>query len=164
MLDRGEQSKKINEKWLVIGAALLLYAMMLPSFSLLTKITIWLITIAVTIAIVTISIKTLLKTISNISEEKKTNQNQITQQTTQSKVAIGLTSIFALLLSAFIVVKIGLIAIACATVTALILHDHLQNKEIEKYINNKFDETTDYIINLITSHVKKLIPQQNHQM
>ncbi|MGL9732411.1 MAG: hypothetical protein ACR5KX_06730 [Wolbachia sp.] len=158
MLDRGNQSKKINGKWLAIGAGLLLYVMVLPSFLLLAKITIGLITIA------TISMKTLLKATSNTSEEKKTDQNQVAQQITRSKIAVGLTSIFALLLSAFIVVKVGLIAIACAAVTALVLYDHLQNKEIAKYINNKFDEATDYTINFITSHVEKLIPQQSRQV
>ncbi|MGL9762761.1 MAG: hypothetical protein ACR5LB_11730 [Wolbachia sp.] len=158
MLDRGNQSKKINGKWLAIGAGLLLCVMVLPSFLLLAKIAIWLITIT------TISMKTLLKATSNTSEEKKTDQNQVAQQTTRSKIAVGLTSIFALLLSAFIVVKVGLIEIACAAVTALVLYDHLQNKEIGKYINNKFDEATDYTINFITSHVEKLIPQQSRQV
>jgi len=158
MLDRGNQSKKINGKWLAIGAGLLLCVMVLPSFFLLAKIAIGL------IAIATISMKTLLKATSNTSEEKKTDQNQVAQQTTRSKIAVGLTSIFALLLSAFIVVKVGLIATACAAVTALVLYDHLQNKEIGKYINNKFDEVADYTINFITSHVEKLIPQQSRQV
>ncbi|BAP00203.1 MAG: hypothetical protein ACR5K3_05530 [Wolbachia sp.] len=160
MLDRGNQSKKINGKWLAIGAGLLLCVMVLPSFFLLAKIAIGLITIA----IATISMKTLLKATSNTSEEKKTDQNQVAQQTTRSKIAVGLTSIFALLLSAFIVVKVGLIATACAAVTALVLYDHLQNKEIGKYINNKFDEAADYTINFITSQVEKLIPQQSRQV
>ncbi|MGL9688373.1 MAG: hypothetical protein ACR5K6_01120 [Wolbachia sp.] len=160
MLDRGNQSKKINGKWLAIGASLLLCVIVLPSFFLLAKIAIGLITIA----IATISMKTLLKATSNTSEEKKIDQNQVAQQTTRSKIAVGLTSIFALLLSAFIVVKVGLIATACAAVTALVLYDHLQNKEIGKYINNKFDEAADYTINFITSHVEKLIPQQSRQV
>ncbi|WP_232503052.1 hypothetical protein [Wolbachia endosymbiont of Cimex lectularius] len=139
---------------------MLLCVMVLPSFFLLAKIAIGLITIA----IATISMKTLLKATSNTSEEKKTDQNQVAQQTTRSKIAVGLTSIFALLLSAFIVVKVGLIATACAAVTALVLYDHLQNKEIGKYINNKFDEAADYTINFITSQVEKLIPQQSRQV
>lgn len=159
MLDSGNQSKKINGKWLAIGAGLLLCVMVLPSFFFLAKIAIGLITITAA----TISVKAFLKATSNTSEEKKTDQNQVAQQTTRSKIAVGLTSIFALLLSTFIVVKVGLIAAACAAVTALILYDCLQDKEIGRYINNKLDEIAESTTDFIVSNIEKLIPQQSCQ-
>lgn len=149
MSNNKNQSKGINGKWLVTVGVLLLFAIMLPSIFLLAKIAIGLIIIA----IATISVKIFLKAISNAPEEKKTDQNQVAQQTTQSKIAVGLASISVLLLSAFTIVKVDLIAAACASAITLVLYDRLQDKEIGRDINNKFDEVADYITNFIASRV-----------
>ncbi|WP_353274514.1 hypothetical protein [Wolbachia endosymbiont (group A) of Ennomos erosarius] len=141
------QPKKINEKWLIIVAGSLLFAMMLPSILLLAKIAIGLIMVSVA----AIAIKVALKTISNVLEEKEA------QQTTQSKIinlAIGLTSILVGGLSLFIIAQTGLIA-ACAAITALVLYE---NKEIGKEINDKFEKVADSITDFIVSNVEKLIP------
>ncbi|NSX83433.1 hypothetical protein GOM44_03255 [Wolbachia endosymbiont of Atemnus politus] len=151
---------KTNWKWLAIGVGSLLFVMMLPSVFLLAKIAIGLITIA----IATIAMKTLVKVTSNTSEEKKTEQNQVAQQTTRSKIVVGLTSISVLLLSAFTIVSVGLIAAVCAAVAVLVLYDHLQDKEIGKGINNKFDEAANYTINFITSLVEKPTESKNCQV
>ncbi|MDR0773245.1 MAG: hypothetical protein LBE46_02865 [Wolbachia pipientis] len=150
------QPKKINEKWLTIVAGSLLFVMMLPSILLLAKIAIGLIMVSVA----AIAIKVALKTISNVLEEKEAGQNQVAQQTTQSKIinlAIELTSILVGGLSLFIIAQTGLIA-ACAAITALALHEYVKNEEIGKDINNKFDKVADGITDFIVSSVEKLIP------
>lgn len=142
-----------KNKLLIAGAGLLIFAMVLPSFFLLAKIAIGL----AMIAIATIAVKISSKTISNVLEEKEAGQNQVAQQTTQSKIinlAIGLTSILVGGLSLFIIAQTGLIA-ACAAITALVLYE---NKEIGKEINDKFEKVADSITDFIVSNVEKLIP------
>ncbi|WP_264338240.1 MULTISPECIES: hypothetical protein [unclassified Wolbachia] len=145
-----------KNKLLIVGAGLLFFAMMLPSFFLLAKIAIGL---AMT-AIATIAVKIASKTTSNALEDKQADQSQATQQTTQSKIinlAIGLTSILVGGLSLFIIAQTGLIA-ACAAITSLALHEYVKNEEIGKDINNKFDKVADSITDFIVSSVEKLIP------
>ncbi|MFP3021318.1 MAG: hypothetical protein ACEY3F_08580 [Wolbachia sp.] len=145
-----------KNKLLIVGAGLLFFAMVFPSFFLLAKIAIGL----AMIAIATIAVKIASKTISNVLEEKEAGQNQAAQQTTQSKIinlAIGLTSILVGGLSLFIIAQTGLIA-ACAAITALVLHEYVKNEEIGKDINNKFDRVADSIPDFIVSSVEKIIP------
>ncbi|WP_065095199.1 MULTISPECIES: hypothetical protein [unclassified Wolbachia] len=121
-----------KNKLLIVGAGLLFFAMILPSFFLLAKIAIGL---AMT-AIATIAVKIASKTTSNALEDKQADQSQATQQTTQSKIinlAIGLTSILVGGLSLFIIAQTGLIA-ACAAITSLALHEYVKNEEIGKDI------------------------------
>ncbi|WP_395463320.1 hypothetical protein [Wolbachia endosymbiont of Cantharis cryptica] len=154
------QPKKINEKWLAIGAGSLLFIMMLPSILLLAKIAIGLIMVPVA----AIAIKIASKTISNVLEDKQADQNQATQQTTQSKIinlAIGLISIFAGGLSLLIIAQTGLTA-ACAAVAALVLYECFEGK-IGGNIKDKFDEIAKTTTNCIVSNIKKLIPPQNRQ-
>ncbi|WP_265039992.1 hypothetical protein [Wolbachia endosymbiont (group A) of Trypoxylon clavicerum] len=144
-----------KNKLLIVGAGLLFFAMILPSFFLLAKIAIGL---AMT-AIATIAVKIASKTTSNALEDKQADQSQATQQTTQSKIinlAIGLTSILVGGLSLFIIAQTGLIA-ACAAITSLALHEYVKNEEIGKDINNKFDKVADDITDFIVSSVEKLI-------
>lgn len=145
-----------KNKLLIVGAGLLFFAMVFPSFFLLAKIAIGL----AMIAIATIAVKIFSKTISNALEKEKVDQNQAAQQTTQSKIinlAIGLTFIFAGGLSMLIIAKTGLIA-ACAAITALALHEYVKNEKIGKEINDKFDKVADDTINFIVSNVEELIP------
>ncbi|WP_353283539.1 hypothetical protein [Wolbachia endosymbiont (group A) of Pogonocherus hispidulus] len=149
-----------KNKLLIVGAGLLFFAMVFPSFFLLAKIAIGLAMTAIAI----IAVKIASKTISNVLEEKEAGQNQKAQQTTQSKIinlAIGLTSILVGGLSLFIIAQTGLIA-ACAAITALVLHEYVKNEEIGeeigKDINNKFDKVADSIPDFIVSSVEKIIP------
>lgn len=146
-----------KNKLLIVGAGLLFFAMMLPSFFLLAKIAIGL---AMT-AIATIAVKIASKTTSNALEDKQADQSQATQQTTQSKIinlAIGLTSILVGGLSLFIIAQTGLIA-ACAAITALALHEYVKNEAIGKDINNEFDKVADGITDFIVSSVENLFQQ-----
>ncbi|WP_168463867.1 hypothetical protein [Wolbachia endosymbiont of Ctenocephalides felis wCfeT] len=147
------QSKKINEKWLVIGTGMLLFAMMLPSIFLLAKIAIG----STMISIATIAIKISSKTISSSLEN-----NNAEQQTTQNKfinLAVGLASIFVGGISLLIIAKTGLIA-ACAAVTALALHEYLKDEEIGKNISTKFDKIAENSTQLIVSSIEKFLSPQ----
>ncbi|MDR2832049.1 MAG: hypothetical protein LBV62_04015 [Rickettsiales bacterium] len=153
--------KKINKKWLAIGAGSLLFAMMLPSVLLLAKIAIGLIMVSVA----AIAVKVALKTISNTLEDKQADQSQAMQQTTQSKIinlAIGLVSIFTGGLSLFIIAKTGFIA-ACAAVSGLVLYEYVKDEEVGKNINTKLDKIADNTTNFVVSSVEALIPSQDRQ-
>ncbi|WP_310732639.1 MULTISPECIES: hypothetical protein [Wolbachia] len=131
--------------------------MMLPSILPLAKIAIGLIMVSVA----AIAIKVALKTTSNVLEKKEAGQNQVAQQTTQSKImnlAIGLVSIFVGGLSLLMIAQTGLIA-ACAAITSLALHEYVKNEEIGKDINNKFDKVADGITDFIVSSVENLFQQ-----
>ncbi|MCM1002285.1 hypothetical protein [Wolbachia pipientis] len=157
MPDSGNQSKKINGKWLAIGAGSLLLVMMLPSILLLAKIAIGLIIVPV----VAIAMKVASKTISKVLEDKQEDQNQ----TTQSKIinlAIGLLSIFVGGLSLFTIAQIGLTA-TCAAVAALVLYACFKDEKIGKDINDKLDEIAENTTDFIVSNIEKLIPQQSRQ-
>ncbi|MDR1139486.1 MAG: hypothetical protein LBJ80_04515 [Rickettsiales bacterium] len=162
MSDNENQSKKINGKWLAIGAGLLLFVMMLPSILLLAKIAIGLIIVPV----VAIAMKVASKTIPEVLEDRQKDQNQATQQTTQSRIinlAIGLLSIFAGGLLLFTIAQIGLTA-TCAAVAALVLYKCFKDREIGKDINDKLDEIAESTTNFIVSNIEKLIPQQSRQV
>ncbi|MCA4774398.1 hypothetical protein [Wolbachia endosymbiont of Mansonella perstans] len=161
MLDSGNQSKKINGKWLAIGAGSLLPVMMLPPILLLAKIAIGLIIVPV----VAIAMKVASKTIPKVLEDKQEDQNQSTQQTTQSKIinlAIGLLSIFVGELTLFTIVQIGSTA-TCAAVAALVLYACFKDREIGKNINDKLDEIAENTTDFTVSNIEKLIPQQSRQ-
>jgi len=161
VLNNENQSKKINGKWLAIGAGSLLFVMMLPSILLLAKIAIGLIIVPV----VAIAMKVASKTISKVLEDKQEDQNQATQQTTQSRImnlAIGLLSIFVGGLSLFTIAQIGLTA-TCAAVAALVLYACFKDEKIGKDINDKLDEIAESTTDFIVSNIKRLIPQQSHQ-
>ncbi|QOD37863.1 hypothetical protein [Candidatus Wolbachia massiliensis] len=161
------QPKKVNRTWLAIGAGSLLFVMMLPSILLLAKIAIGLIIVPV----VAIAIKIASKMMSNVLEDKQTDQGQAEQQTTQNKVvslAIGLISMFVGGLSLFTIAQIGLTA-TCAAVTALVLYEYAKDyeydegKKIGKSIDTKLDEITDTTTNFIVSNIEKLISPQERQ-
>ncbi|MCA4774690.1 hypothetical protein IHO40_00635 [Wolbachia endosymbiont of Mansonella ozzardi] len=161
MPDSGNQSKKINGKWLAIGAGSLLLVMMLPPILLLAKIAIGLIVVPV----VAIAMKVASKTISKVLEDKQEDQNQSTQKTTQSKIinlAIGLLSIFVGGLPLFTIAQIGSTA-TCAVVAALVSYACFKDREIGKNINDKLDEIAENTTDFIVSNIEKLIPQQSCQ-
>ncbi|OJH30832.1 hypothetical protein Wxf_01565 [Wolbachia endosymbiont of Armadillidium vulgare] len=148
-----------KNKLLIVGAGLLFFAMVFPSFFLLAKIAIGL----AMIAIATIAVKIASKTISNVLEEKEVGQNQAAQQTTQSKIinlAIGLTSILVGGLSLFIIAQTGLIA-TCAAITALALYEYIKDEETGKTINDKFDEIANNTTEFCVDSIEKLIPSQS---
>ncbi|QIT36191.1 hypothetical protein [Wolbachia endosymbiont of Brugia pahangi] len=168
MFVNGGQLKKINQKWLIIGTGLLLFIMMLPSIILLAKMTIGL----VMVLVVAIAIKIASKTISNVLEDKQADPNQLTSQTTQSRIvnlAVGLVSIFTGGLSLLIIAKTG-IAVICAAVVTLAIYEYAkdykyaEDKEIGKSINDKLDEIAKNTTNFIVSGIEKLVSPQEHQV
>ncbi|MDR2978372.1 MAG: hypothetical protein LBU56_03045 [Rickettsiales bacterium] len=158
MPDNENQSKKINGKWLAIGAGSLLLVMMLPSILLLAKIAIGLIIVPV----VAITMKIASKTISKVLEDKQESQSQATQSRIMN-LAIGLLSIFVGGLSLFTIAQIGLTA-TYAAVAALVLYECFKGEEIGENINNKLDEIAESTTDFIVSNIEKLIPQQSLQV
>ncbi len=152
VLSNTDQSKKINEKWLLIGAGSLLLTIMLPSILLLAKIAIMFIIISTT----AIAIKVASKAISNVLEDKE-------NQSTQNKIinlAIGVVSILAGGLSLLITAKVGFIAI-CSTIAILTLYEYIKDEKIGKDINHKFDEIANNITEFCVKSIEKLIPSQS---
>ncbi|NUY39313.1 hypothetical protein GO684_01045 [Wolbachia endosymbiont of Litomosoides brasiliensis] len=168
MFANGDRPKKINQKWLAIGAGSLLFMMMLPSILLLAKMVIGLIMISV----VAIAIKITSKTLLNVLENKQADPNQPTPQTTQSRVVnlvVGLISTFAGGLSLLIIAKTG-ITITCAAVAALAIYEYAkdykyaEDKEMSTSINDKLDDIAKNTTNSIVSGIEKLVSLQERQV
>uniref|UniRef100_A0A3B0JBU0 Uncharacterized protein n=1 Tax=Wolbachia endosymbiont of Aleurodicus dispersus TaxID=1288877 RepID=A0A3B0JBU0_9RICK len=152
MPDDIDQSKKINEKWLLIGGASLFLVIMLPSIFLLAKIAMMFVIISTT----AIAIKIASKAISNVLEDKE-------NQSTQNKIinlAIGAVSILAGGLSLLITAKVGFIAI-CSTIAILALYEYIKDEKIGKDINDKFDEIANNTAEFCVDSIEKLIPSQS---
>ncbi|MGL9725616.1 MAG: hypothetical protein ACR5KV_02725, partial [Wolbachia sp.] len=115
------QPKKINKKWLIVGAGSLLLVAMLPAIFLLAKIAIMFLIIS--IAVITIKIAS--KAISNVLEDKEnqSTQNKIISLTT------GAVSILAGGLSLLITAKTGLIAV-CSAIAILALYEYIKDEKI----------------------------------
>ncbi|QKX01583.1 hypothetical protein GOY13_01290 [Wolbachia endosymbiont of Cruorifilaria tuberocauda] len=150
------QPKRINKKWYIIITSLL-FLLTLSSIFLLVKII-----IGLTIAI---AVKTTSKAVSNILKGKQVDQNQVGQETVQSKItnlAIGLMFMLTGGISLLTVVQTGL-ASTCAVIAVLALHECLKDKEISKRIDKKVDDVADIITNFIISSAEKLISPQIHK-
>ncbi|QKX03091.1 hypothetical protein GOY07_02715 [Wolbachia endosymbiont of Litomosoides sigmodontis] len=168
MFANSKLPKKINQKWLIIGANSLLFMTMLPSIFLLAKMVIGLIMISV----IAIAVKIASKTLLNVLEDKQADPNQSTPQTTQSRIVnliVGLISTFAGGLSLLIIAKTG-IAITCATVAILAIHEYTkdykyaEDKEMSTSINDKFDDIAENITNFIVSSIEKFVPLQERHV
>ncbi|MDF0607730.1 hypothetical protein HSX44_02350 [Wolbachia endosymbiont of Onchocerca gibsoni] len=162
MYNNENQSKRINKKWHIIAASLLLLVITLSSIFFLAKMVIGL-AIASIIATAT---KIISKAVSNVLKDKQANQNQVTQKITQDKItnlAIGLMSIFAGGLSLLILVQTGLTS-ACAAIAALALYEPLKGEKIGKSIDEKLDNAVNGTTHFVISSVEKFISLQSCQV
>lgn len=152
MPNNTDQSKKINEKWLLIGGASLFLVIMLPSIFLLAKIAMMFVIISTT----AIAIKIASKAISKVLEDKE-------NQSTQNKItnlAIGAVSILTGGLSLLITAKADFIAI-CSTIAILALCEYIKDEKIVKNINDKFDEIANNTTEFCVNSIEKLTPSQS---
>ena len=119
------KNERINEKLLIAGAGLLLFAMALPSIFILAKVAVGLAMLALGIIAFKVTLKAMLNTLGQGETDKNhTTRNKIIN------IAIGLTSVLIGGLSLLILAKTGLIAV-CAAFTALVLHECFKSEEKE---------------------------------
>lgn len=118
------QPNKVDNK-LLIGAAVALFLMSLPSIFILAKVAIGLAMLSLGI----ITFKVTLKVMLNTLEESEADKNHAIRNKIVN-ITIGLTSILVGGLSLLIMAKTGLIAV-CAAFTALVLHEYTKSEEKE---------------------------------